>query len=142
MAEKMLKQVWVDNGLWPKRSHDLDVLIAEATENGWIAASKDELQSLNTLSQYGTKFKYTRMKDYERGEAYEALANINKIAGMLARNGYNTITIDTEAHYLRDEALARENESLDKQQQEAKQFCESSFEKNESDMFRSSDQSL
>lgn len=104
MVEKMLKQVWVENGVWPARSHDIDTLLSGATERGWVVATPDQLGAVMRLAPYATKFRYIRMQDCERGEAMEAVACVNAVADMLDRQGYPCVRVTSTARYLHDEA--------------------------------------
>lgn len=103
-VEKMLKQMWMDNGMMPRRTHDLTDLLGVACERGWLVATPDELACANFLNSYATKFKYIRMKESEHGEALEAVICCNTIANMLERNGYKSFLIETPAHFMYDEA--------------------------------------
>ena len=102
-VEKMLKQMWMDNGMMPRRTHDLSDLLGVACERNWITATGDELAAANFLNAYATKFKYIRMRESEHGEALEAVSSLNAIADMLDRNGYKNLAIETPTHFMHDE---------------------------------------
>lgn len=103
-AEKMLKQMWVDQGFMPRRSHDISDLLGMAIENRWLTATSDDVRAAQFLGQYGTKFKYIRMRESERGEVSEAVVCCNQIASLLRSSGFQSALIETGTHYLHGEA--------------------------------------
>jgi HEPN domain-containing protein len=102
-VEKMLKQMFVDQGFMPRKNHDLNDLLGVACEREWVRATKEEVCAASFLSFYATKFKYIRMKESEKGEAYEAVISLQRVADMLDRSGYASVTVETPARFLRDE---------------------------------------
>lgn len=105
-AEKMLKQMWVENGVLPRHTHNLSDLLGMATERGWVQASKRDIYAAEFLAAYGTKLRYVILQESEYGEAVEAVLECNQISDMLRRNGYEYFPIRTSSHFLRDEGDA------------------------------------
>lgn len=61
------------------------------------------MRAASFLSFYATKFKYIRMKESEKGAAYEAVISLQRVADMLDRSGFASVTVETPARFLRDE---------------------------------------
>ena len=47
--------------------------------------------------------RYSQMPDIDRGEALQAIADYLSIAKSLAENGYDSVEIKVEVHYLHEE---------------------------------------
>ncbi len=113
-AEKMLKQVFIDNGRVPERTHRLEALLDRTIESGWLSADSDEVGATLFLSAYATKFRYVTMREAEKGEALQAVASCNAIADMLSRQGYRSVSIRTSAGFLHDAQPAKQTQASTK----------------------------
>lgn len=105
-AEKNIKAVFTKRGRVPSKIHQLDSLLNEAVENGWIEASEDEVLAASILAQYAVKARYVSAREIGRGEALEAIIYANDIASMVARNGYTAVRINVKAAFLHDKELS------------------------------------
>ncbi|WP_296010328.1 HEPN domain-containing protein [uncultured Adlercreutzia sp.] len=107
-AEKMVKSIFVKNGVVPNKTHNVDDLLATAIENEWLAATETAIDAASNVSMHAVAARYTQMPDITRGEALQAIADCNAIAKLLADNGYDFVQIEVEASYLHDESESEE----------------------------------
>lgn len=99
-AEKMLKQMFLDHGSFPPRSHDLVELVRQASEHGWMDTLEEDLAPIIFLNSYGVKSRYLTLSESERAEAVEAVASLRSVSDMLSRNNAQHIQLDTDIAYL------------------------------------------
>ena len=93
-AEKMVKHVFELNNVEHQKIHDIDVLLQETTECGWLRdVSPDELQNAKELSLYAVSGIYAGAS-ITMDKALEAIEWCNQIANILERNGYPAVTIN------------------------------------------------
>ncbi len=101
-AEKLLKQVFVDNGDVPPRSHDLTVILKEIYELGYLHKDIRLSQAAMFLQIFPTKARYVPFEDAECGEALTAVIHCNRLSAALSEQGYEGETIETTARFLAD----------------------------------------
>lgn len=109
-AEKMVKQVFVDNKADPPWNHDVRSFLRKAMNNGWLEVTDEELSDSLDFKFFSTAGKYEMEPDITRAEALEAIAACNKISKMLERNGYIGLQINIPALFLHDQSLDRVEE--------------------------------
>ena len=109
-AEKMLKSIFLEKGVPAPRTHDLVHLLEVARENEWIECRKREIEAAMSLSDYAVAARYEFSPEIGEGEALQAIAYCNDIAGLLERNRFTAVRADSDAHFLHDEADAESNE--------------------------------
>lgn len=102
-AEKLLKQMWLEEGFVPRKTHDLTDLLGVACERGWVRPTKEEAAAAAFLNAYATKFRYIQMRESEKGEAQEVVVCLNEVAAMLERNGYPSASVETRGRLMREE---------------------------------------
>lgn len=102
-AEKSLKQVFVENGATPDRTHNLNDLQAAASAAGWIETTKESVMAAMNLTRHAVATRYVMSADVTRGEAQQAVLDCNAIAEVLVASGYDAARIATPARYLRNE---------------------------------------
>ena len=102
-AEKMVKNVFVQNGTVPGKTHSVDELLSSAIEAGWLQVEPKVIDAAISISMHAVAARYSQAPDINRGEALQAIADCNTIASSLAENGYDSISIKADAHYLRGE---------------------------------------
>ena len=113
-AEKLIKQVYLDHGRIPARSHDLYDLAGEAIDRGWIDATADEVKSLLFLKNYGAKARYLTLSESEKAEGATAVASLVAICDMLDRNGCQSVELEIDIKFLHSWEFVPESEtSLD-----------------------------
>ena len=100
-AEKMVKAAFAAEGQMPSRTHDIDCLLEEAQERGWIALDEGAMEASSRLTIHAVNARYTMSPDIERGEALQAIQDANTVAAVLTRNGFDSIEIPIEAQLLR-----------------------------------------
>lgn len=101
-AEKVIKNVFVQNGSVPPKTHALDDLLAMALEKGWLVAKPDEIDAASSLSAHAVVSRYTQSPEIDAGEALEAVVDCNLLSGMAERCGYAAISIHLPGRYLHD----------------------------------------
>lgn len=92
-AEKMLKNVFVQNDVVPPKSHDVGDMLAKSMAAGWIDAGDEELKAAVDLTLYAVMARYETSPDISTGEALKAIKDCNAIASMLDRNGCPFVAI-------------------------------------------------
>lgn len=95
-AEKMMKNVYVLNGVVPPKSHDVGDLLATAIQKGWLEAEQASIQAAIDLTLYAVVARYETTPDISLGEARKAIADCNAIAAMLEFNGQPCIRVRSE----------------------------------------------
>ena len=111
MAEKVMKEVFVQNAVVPPKTHAVDDLLAAASEKGWVKASSEAVQAAHSLSMHAVVARYAECPDITRGEALQAGAPANVIAGMVGASGYDVVRIESHIHLLRQEGDASKPDS-------------------------------
>lgn len=101
--KKSLKQVFVENGETPDRTHNLNDLQAAANAAGWIETTKESIMAAMSLTRHAVATRYVMSADVTRGEAQQAILDCNVIADVLIAAGYEAVHIDTTLRYLHDE---------------------------------------
>lgn len=99
-AEKMVKNVFVEKGIVPNKTHNVDDLLATAIDNGWVSATEDALMAASNVSMHAVTARYTQAPDITSGEALQAIADCNTVADLLVDNGYDAVVIELNANYL------------------------------------------
>lgn len=102
-AEKMVKNVFIQNGIVPSKTHSVDELLSKAIDSGWLSVEPQVIDAAINISMHAVAARYSQMPDIDRGEALQAIADCNTIAKSLAENGYDSVEIKVEAHYLHEE---------------------------------------
>lgn len=102
-AEKMVKNVFIQNGIVPSKTHSVDELLSKAIDSGWLSVEPQVIDAAINISMHAVAARYSQMPDIDRGEALQAIADCNTIARSLAENGYDSVEIKVEAHYLHEE---------------------------------------
>lgn len=92
-AEKMVKNLFPENGLVPPKSHDVGDLLSTAINSGWIEASSESIQAAIDLTIYAVAARYETSPDISEGEARKAVLDCNRVAEMLADNNCDHILI-------------------------------------------------
>lgn len=93
-AEKMVKNVFPENGQVPPKSHDVGDLLSTGIAAGWFKADEDAIQAAIDLSLYAVAARYESSPDISEGEARKAIRDCNLVSRMLEANGLESITID------------------------------------------------
>ena len=102
-AEKMVKNVFIQNGIVPSKTHSVDELLSKAIDSGWLSVEPPVIDAAINISMHAVAARYSQMPDIDRGEALQAIADCNTIAKSLAENGYDSVEIKVEVHYLHEE---------------------------------------
>lgn len=92
-AEKMVKNVFPENGQVPPKSHDVGDLLSTGISAGWFKAGEDAIQAAIDLSLYAVAARYESSPDISEGEARKAIRDCNLVARMLAANELESIEI-------------------------------------------------
>ena len=111
MAEKVMKEVFVQNAVVPPKTHAVDDLLAAASEKGWVKASSEAVQAAHSLSMHAVVARYAECPDITRGEALQAVAHANVMADMVGASGYDVVRIESDIHLLRQEGDASKPDS-------------------------------
>lgn len=90
-AEKLLKSIFLEKGVPAPRTHDLVYLLELARNESWIDCTKGEIEAAMALSDYAVAARYEFTSEIGDEEALQAVSYCNDIAGLLARNGFQTI---------------------------------------------------
>lgn len=86
-AEKMVKNVFIQNGIVPSKTHSVDELLSKAIDSGWLSVEPQVIDAAINISMHAVAARYSQMPDIDRGEALQAIADCNTIAKSLAENG-------------------------------------------------------
>ena len=92
-AEKMVKNIFLENGHVPPKSHDVGDLLSKAISEKWISATPEAIQAAIDLTLYAVAARYETTPDISLGEASKAIKDCNVVAKMLRDNGYESISI-------------------------------------------------
>ena len=83
-AEKMVKNVFIQNGIVPSKTHSVDELLSKAIDSGWLSVEPPVIDAAINISMHAVAARYSQMPDIDRGEALQAIADCNTIAKSLA----------------------------------------------------------
>lgn len=103
-AEKLIKQVYVDNGDLPPRSHDLRELVRECCDNGYLEIDK-RLDAAVRLGSHVTHSGYAPLGMVDPCEALSSVIHCNRISEVLREQGYASVEVDAAAQFLSDVEL-------------------------------------
>lgn len=69
MAEKIMKDVFVQNATVPPKTHAVDDLLAEAAEKGWVAPTPEAITAASNIAVHAVAARYTDAPGIGKGEA-------------------------------------------------------------------------
>ena len=110
-AEKLLKNVFLENGIPAPRTHDLVHLIELAQGQGWLTCTREEIEAAMALSDYAVAARYEFSPEIGEGEALQAIAFCKRIAQLVARNGFPSAEVASTTHLLRDDSKDGDSET-------------------------------
>ena len=90
-AEKMAETVCLARGEQPEKTHNVRKLVSHAMDEGWVERDEQLLRDLVRFTEFNTSTKYATGPDVTKGEALEAVAVCNNVAGLLARSGHDAL---------------------------------------------------
>ena len=74
-AEKMVKNVFIQNGIVPSKTHSVDELLSKAIDSGWLSVEPQVIDAAINISMHAVAARYSQMPDIDRGEALQAIAD-------------------------------------------------------------------
>ena len=100
-AEKIVKNVFIENDEVAPKTHAVDELLERAVECGWVSEEARKcLPSAAALSQHAVLARYIQTPDIGRGEALQAMADYERIADVLEKEGYGVVALSSGINYL------------------------------------------
>ena len=62
-AEKMVKNVFIQNGIVPSKTHSVDELLSKAIDSGWLSVEPPVIDAAINISMHAVAARYSQMPD-------------------------------------------------------------------------------
>lgn len=61
-AEKMVKNVFIQNGIVPSKTHSVDELLSKAIDSGWLSVEPPVIDAAINISMHAVAARYSRCR--------------------------------------------------------------------------------